>query len=112
MKSSNKSINKPQFNHVIITGGGSGLGHGLATRYLKLGAVVSVIDLQFSEKQKAMLEVTAKQCTTQCCFYTANVTDAESVRAAVLEAVAVSGSPDLAINSAGILINKIGRAHV
>ena len=92
--------------HVVITGGGSGLGHGLASRYLKKGSVVSALDLHFAEEQKAKLIAIAESVGSECHFFTVNVTDAESVKNAVAEAVALNGAPDLAINSAGILINK------
>lgn len=101
------SVKKTSNNqHVIITGGGSGLGHGLASRYLKKGAVVSVLDLHFAPEQKAKIEAIAKIAGSECHFFSVNVTDAESVKDAVSKAVATSGAPDIAINSAGILINK------
>lgn len=101
------SVKKASNNqHVIITGGGSGLGHGLASRYLKKGSIVSALDLHFGPEQKAELEAISHISGSECHFYTVNVTDAESVKDAVTKAVATSGAPDLAINSAGILINK------
>ncbi len=110
MKDNNKNINNSHPNsrskHVIITGGGSGLGFGLAIRYLKKNAVVSVLDLQFAPEQKTRLEATAESLGTKCHFFTVNVTDAASVKEAVNNAIELNGSPDLAINSAGILINK------
>lgn len=99
---------KKDFNnqHVIITGGGSGLGYGLASRYLKKGAIVSVLDLHLAPEQKSELEAIAHISGSECHFFSVNVTDAESVEKAVSKSVAINGSPDLAINSAGILINK------
>lgn len=101
------SVKKVSNNqHVIITGGGSGLGHGLAARYLKKGSIVSVLDLNFRPEQGAELEAIAHVSGSECHFYTVNVTDAESVKDAIAKASVTSGAPDLAINSAGILINK------
>jgi 3-dehydrosphinganine reductase len=99
---------KKDFNnqHVIITGGGSGLGYGLASRYLKKGAIVSVLDLHLAPEQKSELEAIAHISGSECHFFSVNVTDAESVEKAVSKSVAINGSPDIAINSAGILINK------
>lgn len=93
-------------NHVIITGGGSGLGLGIALRYLKRGAQVSVLDLTLPDESQRQLDMTASAGQSNWQFHSADITDFEQTQAAVLAAVEVFGVPDLAINSAGVVINK------
>src|SRR5699024_336281 len=62
---SDNSLPKPVFrmdnamtstSHVIITGGGSGLGLGIALRYLKRGCRVSILDLVVPETSHSQLD--------------------------------------------------------
>jgi 3-dehydrosphinganine reductase len=106
MKNSNNRINSSESRHIIITGGGSGLGHGLATRYLMSGARVSVLDLHISEGQQDKLVSIAKANKGEFLFLNTNVTVSEDVNQSVVAAIEQFGAPDLAINSAGIIINK------
>lgn len=101
-----KNRNLPHAKHVIITGGGSGLGFGLATRYLKQGASVTVLDLCITDEQQAALAEAAKTHNAGCLFLKTNITMPEDVKQSVSAAVEQYGAPDLAINSAGIVINK------
>lgn len=94
------------YNHVMITGGGSGLGLGMALRYLKRGCQVSVLDLTMSHESHGLLDVTASVGQTAWQFLSADITDFEQTQTSVLAAVDAFGSPDLAINSAGMVINK------
>jgi 3-dehydrosphinganine reductase len=106
MINSNNSMKKPKSRHVILTGGGSGLGHGLATRYLMSGACVSVLDLHISEVQQEKLVSIAEANRGRCLFFNTNVTVPDDVNQSVVAAIEQFGAPDLAINSAGIIINK------
>ncbi|MGO1749295.1 MAG: SDR family NAD(P)-dependent oxidoreductase [Marinobacter sp.] len=94
------------YNHVMITGGGSGLGLGMALRYLKRGCQVSVLDLTMSHESHGLLDVTASVGQTAWQFLSADITDFEQTQTSVLAAVDAFGSPDLAINSAGVVVNK------
>lgn len=94
------------WNHSVISGAGSGLGHGLAIRLLKRGTRVTVLDLVISDERRTALNAAAQQGKTRWAFLAANITDAVRMNAAVGEAVAVFGAPDLAINSAGIGLSK------
>lgn len=93
-------------NHVIITGGGSGLGLGLAQRYLKRGITVSILDLMVNEGNQAKLNKAAAEGKTRWTFLEMDITDDAAVAQAVADAVSQFGAPDLAVNSAGIVINK------
>ncbi|SDW27715.1 SDR family NAD(P)-dependent oxidoreductase [Marinobacter mobilis] len=92
--------------HVMITGGGSGLGLGMAQRYLKRGVTVSVLDLLVNEENQAKLSKAAAEGKAQWAFFEMNITDDAAVAQAVAEAISQFGSPDLAVNSAGVVINK------
>ena len=93
-------------NHVMITSAGSGLGLSMALRYLKRGCNVSVLDLVVSSASHKQLDAAAKTGGSDWQFYTIDITDFDQVQTAVQDAVVHFAAPDLAINSAGILINK------
>lgn len=91
-----------QWNHAIISGAGSGLGHGLAERLLKRGSRVSVLDLSVSAERGAALDAAAQAGGGGWKHHACDVTASATVLSAVEAAVAAFGSPDLAVNSAGI----------
>jgi NAD(P)-dependent dehydrogenase (short-subunit alcohol dehydrogenase family) len=97
---------KKIIKHVLISGGGSGLGFGLACRYLKRGMIVTVLDLAINEERKKILDELAIEHHTRWCFFKTNVTNAHILKENVDHALLKFGSIDLAINSAGVVINK------
>lgn len=98
-----------QWNHAIISGGGSGIGLGLACRLLKRGDNVSIIDLAVPDAARAELESAAEQGGSAWVFHRADLTVEEQVFEAVGKCVEAFGAPGLGVNSAGILINKTFR---
>lgn len=97
---------KTKITHIVVSGGGSGLGFGLACRYLKRGLRVTILDLSLNDDRARNLEELTKQYHGAWQFKQANVTDATALKAAIVEAIETFGSIDLAINSAGVVINK------
>lgn len=93
-------------NHVMITGAGSGLGLGMALRYLKRGCTVSVLDLTVSPASHNLLDVAAREGVSDWQFHLADITNFDLLLTAVQNAVVHFGAPDLAINSAGVVLNK------
>ena len=93
-------------NHIMITGGGSGLGLGMARRYLKRGISVSVLDLLVSNENQNLLTQAANEGGSHWAFFQMDITDDVAVEKAVAAAVQKFDTPDLAINSAGVAINK------
>lgn len=94
------------WQHSIISGGGSGLGLGIAQRLLRRGGKVSILDLTVGEQAREQLDHAAAQGNSAWQFAEADLTDEARVTAAVNEIVQAYGAPDLALNSAGILVNK------
>lgn len=99
-----KSSKTPK--HVIISGGNSGIGLGLAEIYLHRGAKVSILDLGLSDLARAKLNCAARSAGSQWQFWAADIANAQVVQQAVDNAVLQSGTPQLAINCAGIAIAR------
>ena len=90
----------------IITGGASGLGEATARRFLQLGANVAIFDL--NTDRGAQLE---KELGDRCRFYAVDVTDGESVSAAIRKVVDRHGALHICCNYAGIApaVKTLGR---
>lgn len=95
-----------QWQHTIISGGGSGLGLGLSQRLLRRGGKVSVLDLTMSEEARSALDLAATAGKGTWQILEADLTDQSGVTTAVAQAVKAFGQPDLCVNCAGVLINK------
>ena len=97
-----------QGQSAIVTGGGSGLGEAVARELARLGAKVSVLDVNAAGAQRVASEVGGIACAC-------NITDAASVTAALDAAQAAHGVPRIVMNIAGIgsakrIIGKDGQA--
>ena len=102
----NHETHTTKTRHVVISGGASGLGLGMALRYLKRGDCVSVLDLCLSEEARKQLEIAAAVGSAQWCFQEADVTDDQIMSDAMRKAQKQFGNVSLAINSAGIPLCK------
>ncbi|HYZ87426.1 MAG TPA: SDR family NAD(P)-dependent oxidoreductase [Bryobacteraceae bacterium] len=80
----------------IVTGAATGIGEAIARRLAKAGAFVFVAD-----RDGAAAEATASSIPNAAPL-PVDVTNAESVRAAVEQAIAKNGSVDILVNNAGI----------
>jgi len=85
---------------VIVTGAGSGLGRATALRLGREGAAVACLDLARDRAEETAGEVVAAGGKARA--YAVDVSDPQSVRAAVSGAVADLGRPSVLVNSAGI----------
>lgn len=87
-----------QGQHVLITGGGSGLGAALAKRFVEEGARVAVVDISLERCESVADEIGREHVLP----LEADVTDTHSLHKAVDAAVAEFGSLDTVIANAGI----------
>ncbi|HEY4369185.1 MAG TPA: SDR family NAD(P)-dependent oxidoreductase [Steroidobacteraceae bacterium] len=92
----------------VITGGASGLGNAVATRLVKAGAQVTLIDVN-----QAAAEAAAKALGSAARFEIVDVSNEAAVTAGIASAVSAMGGLNLAVNCAGIgaprrLVNKEG----
>ncbi|RAJ06659.1 NAD(P)-dependent dehydrogenase (short-subunit alcohol dehydrogenase family) [Chitinophaga skermanii] len=85
---------------VFITGGNSGIGKASALEAAKEGAIVVVADLPNSHHDETMQELKALGAKTL--FVPIDVSDVESVKAAINATVQAFGRLDVALNNAGV----------
>ncbi len=87
----------------IITGAASGIGYGIATRFVADGAKVVIADLKLDLAQQAADALTAQGPGTAMAVEM-NVTDEAQVNAGVAQVVEKWGRIDVLISNAGIQI--------
>jgi 3-oxoacyl-[acyl-carrier protein] reductase len=81
----------------LVTGGGSGIGEAICTRFDAEGASVAVLDVRADAA-----ELTAGLLENQSLAVEADVTDSGQVNAAIEQVVAHFGKLDVLVNNAGI----------
>lgn len=100
-----------QGKHVFITGAGSGLGRQMAIEFAKLGAKLTVNDIDFESVQKTK-EIIESVCSkmklknVQVLALKLDVSNREEVRQVAQETKAQIGDVDIIINNAGIAQSK------
>lgn len=92
----------------LVTGGGSGLGEATARELARLGAKVAILDVNLANAQKVAAEIGG--IAVQC-----DVTNGDSVQAAIAEAAAAHGPARILMQIAGIgsakrVVGKDGNA--
>ncbi len=92
----------------LISGGGSGIGLRLAEMLRARGVAVSVFDLKIGDEARRRLGGDGGDADSGAGagFHEVDVTDADALARAVEKAVAATGPPTLAINSAGVQASK------
>ena len=81
----------------FITGGASGIGRGIAARYINEGAKVVLFDLN-----GMLLKEVKEIFKEECIIVEGNVTSEKDIERGVAEGVARFGHVDIGINSAGL----------
>lgn len=84
----------------MVTGGGSGFGEGIATRFAKEGAAVLIADLNKAGAERVAAAIKAaggRAAAVEC-----DVSQAAAMKAAVGAAVSAFGGLDIVINNAGM----------
>ena len=97
-----------QGHAALVTGGASGLGEAVARELARLGAKVAVLDVNLAQAEKVAAEIGGVAC--QC-----DITDTESVMAAIARAASAHGPARILMNIAGIgtakrIVQKDGSA--
>lgn len=90
----------------MVTGSGGGIGKAIAKKFAEEGACVIINDIN-QERVEATTEEFKKQYSKDAVAATTlNVTDAQSIEKAMIDAVLAFGGVDLIVNNAGISISK------
>lgn len=87
----------------IVTGAASGIGHGIAKRYVADGAKVVIADLKLDAAQKAADELTA-QGPGRAMAVQMDVTDEAQVNAGIDKVMKEWGRIDVLVSNAGVQI--------
>lgn len=92
--------------HAIITGGSSGIGKAVAILLAKDGFNISIIARNADKLETAKQEITAVTVSSQqkILSFVADVAKLKEVTEVIEQAIALQGTPDLLITSAGIAI--------
>jgi NAD(P)-dependent dehydrogenase (short-subunit alcohol dehydrogenase family) len=90
--------------HVIVTGGGSGFGQGIAHRFASEGAKVVVADVNKEWGEKVAAEIKGKGGTAL--FLSVDVSSEDSCIELVKKAAAAFGPVTIAVSNAGISETK------
>jgi len=83
----------------IVTGGGKGIGKGIAKLFAEEGARVAVVDIDAISAQKTVAELL--KLGGQAFALEADLTDADQVRAVVAKVIDAFGHVDILVNNAG-----------
>ena len=82
----------------IVTGGASGIGRAITETFAAKGVAVAIADLQLGAAEDVATEIGNGATAHQC-----DVTNVDSIQAAVSEVIEKHGRIDILVNSAGIV---------
>jgi 3-hydroxybutyrate dehydrogenase len=85
----------------IVTGAASGIGYGIAKRFVQAGARVAIADIQEAAAEKAARELGGPD---RAIAIEMDVTNEEAVNRGVEKAVATFGTVDILVSNAGVQI--------
>lgn len=92
------------FEHVLVTGGSSGIGKETARRFARLGAHVTLLARRQSLLEQARSQIEAERAHPgqQILAISVDVSQREALEAAVRQAEAAAGPPDVLVACAGM----------
>ena len=85
--------------HVIVTGGGGGIGGAICARFIEEGAKVSVLDIEAAAAERVADEIDPKG--RRSLAVAVDITDYDAVGEAVDAAADALGPVDVLVNNAG-----------
>ena len=103
-------------NHAaLVTGGGSGLGEATARELARRGAKVAVLDINLANAERVAAEINAEFGDARALACHCDITNTDSVAAALDKAAAAHGPARILMNIAGIgtakrIVGKDGNA--
>ena len=86
----------------MVTGGGSGLGEATAHELVRLGARVAVLDMNAANAEKVAAEINAAHGEGSALACPCDITNTESLQAAIDQAAAAHGPARMLMSIAGI----------
>jgi NAD(P)-dependent dehydrogenase (short-subunit alcohol dehydrogenase family) len=89
-----------QGQSALVTGGGSGLGEATARELARLGARVAVLDMNLANAEKVVADIVAAGGVAVACG--CDITNSESLQAAIDQAAAAHGPARMLMSIAGI----------
>lgn len=91
---------------VIVTGGGAGIGKGIATEMAKAGATIVITEINLERAKTAENEI--KAISSNALSVVADVTRIDQVDSMVQEVLQEFGTIDVLVNNVGGLLGTIG----
>src|SRR3974390_351344 len=85
----------------IVTGAASGIGHGIAKRFVEAGGRVVIADIKLDQAESAARELGG---TDKAIAVEMDVTSEEAVNSGVAKAVLTFGTVDILVSNAGVQI--------
>lgn len=86
----------------LVTGGGSGLGEATARELARLGAFVAVLDINQANAEKVAADLNAAHGEGSAVACQCDITNTESLQAAIVQAAAAHGPARILMSIAGI----------
>ena len=95
-----------RFDHkvVLITGGGTGIGFGIARKFAREGAQVAIVARNVVRAEQAA--ETLRSEGLKCAAFQADATDEDQIKAALGSIIEVFGGLDILVNNAGCGLMK------
>lgn len=86
----------------LVTGGGSGLGEATARELARLGAKVAVLDVNQANAEQVAAEINAAHGAGRALACQCDITQSDSLQAAIAQAAAAHGAARILMSIAGI----------
>jgi len=92
--------------NAIVTGGGRGIGRGIALALADAGADLVIADIDLENAERTAKDINGRG--RQAVVIRTDVTDSDAVNAAVARTVEALGGLDILVNNAGVIPDGVG----